>query len=96
MISEIIKKYGSDTLRMHEMFLGPIEQSKPWNTNGIDGVFKFLNINSKSIFVGDYFINTTSHKDPEYLILSNTSQLEAAKLLSNAKIVLVMPAKIDK
>ena len=40
---EIIKKYGSDTLRMHEMFLGPIEQSKPWNTNGIDGVFKFLN-----------------------------------------------------
>ena len=40
---EIIKKYGSDTLRMYEMFLGPIEQSKPWNTNGIDGVFKFLN-----------------------------------------------------
>ena len=39
----IIKKYGSDTLRMYEMFLGPIEQSKPWNTNGIDGVFKFLN-----------------------------------------------------
>ena len=40
---EIISKYGSDTLRMYEMFLGPIEQSKPWNTNGIDGVFKFLN-----------------------------------------------------
>jgi len=40
---EIINKYGSDTLRMYEMFLGPIEQSKPWNTNGIDGVFKFLN-----------------------------------------------------
>ena len=40
---KIINKYGSDTLRMYEMFLGPIEQSKPWNTNGIDGVFKFLN-----------------------------------------------------
>ena len=40
---DIISKYGSDTLRMYEMFLGPIEQSKPWNTNGIEGVFKFLN-----------------------------------------------------
>ena len=39
----IISKYGADTLRMYEMFLGPIEQSKPWNTNGIEGVFKFLN-----------------------------------------------------
>lgn len=34
--------YGADTLRMYEMFLGPIEQSKPWNTNGIEGVYKFL------------------------------------------------------
>jgi leucyl-tRNA synthetase len=39
---DIIETYGADTLRMYEMFLGPIEQSKPWNTNGIDGVFKFL------------------------------------------------------
>ncbi len=39
---DIIEGYGADTLRMYEMFLGPIEQSKPWNTNGIDGVFKFL------------------------------------------------------
>ncbi|GAB4279046.1 MAG: leucine--tRNA ligase [Marinilabiliales bacterium] len=39
---DIIEKYGADTLRMYEMFLGPIEQSKPWDTNGIDGVFKFL------------------------------------------------------
>ncbi|HWA32652.1 MAG TPA: leucine--tRNA ligase, partial [Cyclobacteriaceae bacterium] len=39
---DIIEDYGADTLRMYEMFLGPIEQSKPWNTNGIDGVFKFL------------------------------------------------------
>ena len=39
---EIVKKYGADTLRMYEMFLGPLEQSKPWDTNGIDGVFKFL------------------------------------------------------
>ncbi|MEG1936622.1 MAG: class I tRNA ligase family protein, partial [Rikenellaceae bacterium] len=38
----IIEKYGADTLRMYEMFLGPLEQSKPWDTNGIDGVNKFL------------------------------------------------------
>ncbi|MFV0345313.1 MAG: leucine--tRNA ligase [Bacteroidales bacterium] len=38
----IIEKYGADTLRMYEMFLGPLEQSKPWDTKGIDGVFKFL------------------------------------------------------
>jgi leucyl-tRNA synthetase len=38
----IIDKYGADTLRMYEMFLGPLEQSKPWDTNGIDGVHKFL------------------------------------------------------
>ncbi len=39
---DIIKQYGADTLRMYEMFLGPLEQSKPWDTNGIDGVHKFL------------------------------------------------------
>lgn len=39
---DIIGNYGADTLRMYEMFLGPLEMSKPWNTNGIDGVFKFL------------------------------------------------------
>ena len=39
---DIVAHYGADTLRMYEMFLGPLEQSKPWNTNGIDGVAKFL------------------------------------------------------
>ncbi|MEJ7646890.1 MAG: leucine--tRNA ligase [Chryseolinea sp.] len=39
---EIVNNYGADTLRMYEMFLGPLELSKPWNTHGIDGVFKFL------------------------------------------------------
>lgn len=39
---DIIEKYGADTLRMYEMFLGPLEASKPWSTNGIDGVYKFL------------------------------------------------------
>src|SRR5688572_14333837 len=39
---DIVANYGADTLRMYEMFLGPLELSKPWNTNGIDGVYKFL------------------------------------------------------
>ncbi|RED95574.1 leucine--tRNA ligase [Marinoscillum furvescens] len=39
---DLVSRYGADTLRMYEMFLGPIEQSKPWNTNGIEGVYKFL------------------------------------------------------
>lgn len=39
---DIVNNYGADTLRMYEMFLGPLELSKPWNTHGIDGVFKFL------------------------------------------------------
>ena len=38
----IVEQYGADTLRMYEMFLGPLEQSKPWDTNGIDGVSRFL------------------------------------------------------
>ena len=39
---DIVENYGADTLRLYEMFLGPLEQSKPWDTNGIDGVHKFL------------------------------------------------------
>ena len=39
---DIVDKYGADTLRLYEMFLGPLEQSKPWDTNGIDGVHRFL------------------------------------------------------
>jgi leucyl-tRNA synthetase len=38
----IVEKYGADTLRLYEMFLGPINQSKPWDSNGIDGSFRFL------------------------------------------------------
>ena len=39
---DIIEQYGADTLRLYEMFLGPVEASKPWDTNGIDGCFRFL------------------------------------------------------
>ncbi len=39
---DVVEKYGADTLRLYEMFLGPLEQSKPWNTNNIDGTSRFL------------------------------------------------------
>ena len=39
---DLVEKYGADTLRLYEMFLGPIEQAKPWDTNGIEGVFRFM------------------------------------------------------
>ncbi|MDD4150446.1 MAG: leucine--tRNA ligase [Bacteroidales bacterium] len=39
---DLIEKYGADTLRMYEMFLGPLEHAKPWDTNGIEGVFRFI------------------------------------------------------
>ena len=40
--TELVEKYGADTFRMYEMFLGPVEQSKPWDTKGIEGVHRFL------------------------------------------------------
>ncbi|WP_274365535.1 leucine--tRNA ligase [Paenibacillus thermotolerans] len=40
---EIVNEYGADTLRMYEMFMGPLEATKPWNTNGVEGVYRFLN-----------------------------------------------------
>ncbi|HNY01970.1 MAG TPA: leucine--tRNA ligase, partial [Bacteroidales bacterium] len=39
---DLIERYGADTFRLYEMFLGPLEQSKPWDTNGIEGVFRFI------------------------------------------------------
>ena len=39
---DIVEKYGADTFRMYEMFLGPVEMSKPWDTKGIEGVSRFL------------------------------------------------------
>ncbi len=40
---DVVKQYGADSMRLYEMFMGPLERSKPWNTNGIEGVYRFLN-----------------------------------------------------
>ncbi|RXF69310.1 leucine--tRNA ligase [Arcticibacter tournemirensis] len=60
---DIIERYGADTLRLYEMFLGPLEQSKPWNTNGIEGVFKFLRKFWK-LFHNDQFEFSVSDEQP--------------------------------
>lgn len=60
---DIIERYGADTLRLYEMFLGPLEQSKPWNTNGIEGVFKFLRKFWK-LFHNDQFEFVVSEEEP--------------------------------
>ena len=55
----IVEKFGADTLRLYEMFLGPVEQSKPWDTNGIDGYHRFLKKLWKCMTNEDGTINAT-------------------------------------
>ncbi|MDR2120176.1 MAG: leucine--tRNA ligase [Tannerella sp.] len=59
---DVTEKYGADTLRLYEMFLGPVEQSKPWDTRGIDGVSRFLRKFWNLFFTGDTF--TVSDEPP--------------------------------
>ncbi|MDE7355216.1 MAG: leucine--tRNA ligase [Rikenellaceae bacterium] len=58
----IVEHYGADTLRIYEMFLGPLEQSKPWDTNGIDGVHKFLRKFWRLYFTADGTLAVTDDK----------------------------------
>ena len=59
----IVEKYGADTLRLYEMFLGPIEQSKPWDTNGIDGVHRFLK-KLWALFYGNQYALQVTEDEP--------------------------------
>jgi leucyl-tRNA synthetase len=71
---DIIENYGADTLRMYEMFLGPLEVSKPWNTNGIDGVFKFLRRiwNLFHTTSGDFVVSNDEPTPAELKVLHRT------------------------
>jgi leucyl-tRNA synthetase len=69
----IIENFGADTLRMYEMFLGPIEQSKPWNTNGIEGVYKFLNKLWSLFHRGDKIVISDKRPDKEELKILHTA-----------------------
>lgn len=63
----ICDDYGADTLRLYEMFLGPLEQSKPWDTKGIDGVNRFLRKFWRLFYDGDNFIVTDEKATPAEL-----------------------------
>lgn len=67
---DMVAKYGADCFRMYEMFLGPIEQSKPWDTNGIDGVSKFLR-KFWALF----------YKEGEWIVNEDEAKPEALKIL---------------
>ena len=64
---DIVERYGADTLRLYEMFLGPIEQSKPWDTNGIDGVHRFLKKFWNLFYDGDNLALTDGKPSKEEL-----------------------------
>ena len=64
---DIVERYGADTLRLYEMFLGPLEQSKPWDTNGIDGVNRFLKKLWALYYKGDNLLVDDSKPSAEAL-----------------------------
>ncbi|MGI9526348.1 MAG: leucine--tRNA ligase [Weeksellaceae bacterium] len=67
---DIAEEFGADTLRMYEMFLGPIDQAKPWNTNGLSGVFGFLKKFWKLYFNGEEFsVSDAEPSKDEYKVL---------------------------
>ena len=71
---DLIVKYGADTLRLYEMFLGPIEQHKPWDTNGIEGVSRFLRKFWRLFVTQDGIFNITDDRpsDAELKVLNRT------------------------
>ena len=64
---DIVERYGADTLRLYEMFLGPVEASKPWDTNGIDGVNRFLKRPWALFYKGDTMMLTDEKPSAEAL-----------------------------
>ena len=80
---DIVDRYGADTLRLYEMFLGPLEQSKPWDTNGIDGVNRFIKKMWNLFYKGDTLLVDDSEptkdnlKSLHKLIKKVTSDIEA-------------------
>ncbi len=71
---DVVNEYGSDCFRMYEMFLGPVEQSKPWDTKGIDGVFKFIR----------KFWALFYDENGKYLVEDTTPNKEELKILHTA------------
>ena len=70
----VVERYGADTLRLYEMFLGPIQQSKPWDTGGIEGVYKFLKKLWKLFFnvAGEFEVSDAEPNEKELKALHKT------------------------
>ncbi len=73
---EVVGQYGADTMRLYEMFMGPLERSKPWNTSGIEGVYRFLNR------LWRYFVND----DGKIIELSDSTPDKATLTMMHASI----------
>ncbi|HON19464.1 MAG TPA: class I tRNA ligase family protein, partial [Salinivirgaceae bacterium] len=69
---DIIEQFGADTLRMYEMFLGPLEQSKPWDTKGIDGVHRFLKKLWRLFYNPEFIVTDQEPTDTELRVLHKT------------------------
>ena len=82
----IVEKYGADTLRLYEMFLGPVEASKPWDTNGIDGCHRFL-----KKFWALFYENRTGEFLP-----SDTAEASAESMKSLHKLIKKVTEDIEK
>lgn len=80
----VIEQYGADTLRLYEMFLGPLEASKPWDTNGIDGCYRFL----KKLW-GLFYENRTNR------FLPDDTEPTAAQLKSVHKLIKKVTTDIE-
>ena len=85
----IVEKYGADTLRLYEMFLGPVEQSKPWDTNGIDGCHRFLK-KFWALFYGN------SRENPEGQLLADDSEPTKENLKSVHKLIKKVSQDIEQ
>ncbi len=71
---DIVNRYGADTLRLYEMFLGPLEQAKPWNTNGIDGTYRFIRKLWRLFYseTGQWLVKDEAANEAELKILHKT------------------------
>jgi leucyl-tRNA synthetase len=85
----IVEKYGADTLRLYEMFLGPVEQSKPWDTNGIDGCHRFLK-KFWALFYGN------SRENPDGKLLADDSEPTRENLKSVHKLIKKVSQDIEQ
>ncbi len=99
---DIVERYGADTLRLYEMFLGPLEQSKPWDTNGIDGVNRFIKKLWNLFYKGEKWLVDDSKpsrealKSVHTLIKKVTADIEAFSYNTSVAAFMICVNEISK